>query len=57
MKEYHAKVVDETNGIIIIAQTGTTDELNAFEAVMSKYGLVEMVRTGKLLMSKGKETT
>jgi acetolactate synthase-1/3 small subunit len=57
MKEYHAKLIDETDGALIIAQMGSTDELNAFEARMSKYGLVDMVRSGKLLMMKGKETT
>ncbi len=57
IKENSAKVIDETDGCSIIAQMGTTDELNAFEGLMSKYGLVEMVRSGKLLMTKGKETT
>ncbi|MFH0753023.1 MAG: acetolactate synthase small subunit [Candidatus Omnitrophota bacterium] len=57
IKENHAKAIDETDGCTIIAQMGTTDELNAFETLMNKYGLVEMVRSGKLLMSKGKETT
>jgi acetolactate synthase-1/3 small subunit len=57
IKEHHAKLIDETNGYIIIAHMGTTDELNAFETAVSKHGLVEMVRSGKLLMTKGKETT
>ncbi len=57
IKEHHAKLIDETDGYLIIAHMGTTDELNMFEAAVSKYGLVEMVRSGKLLMTKGKETT
>ncbi|NLE65111.1 MAG: acetolactate synthase small subunit [Elusimicrobia bacterium] len=57
LKQYHARVVDETGGHLIIAQLGATEELNALEAVLNKYGLVEMVRTGKLLMTKGPETT
>ncbi|NTV29331.1 MAG: acetolactate synthase small subunit [Candidatus Omnitrophica bacterium] len=57
MKEYHAKLVDETDNILIIAQIGSTEELNSFENILSKYGLVELVRSGKLLMMKGKETT
>ena len=56
-REHHAKVIDETNGYLVIAHMGTTDELNAFEALISKYGLTEMTRSGKLLMTKGKETT
>ena len=57
MKEYQAKLLDAKGGVLIMSQMGTTDELNAFEGIMSKYGLTEMVRTGKLLMTKGKETT
>lgn len=57
MKEYHAKLVDETGAILIIAHMGPTEELNTFENIVSKYGLIEMVRSGKLLMMKGKETT
>ena len=56
-KEHHAKIIDETDGHFVIAQMGTTDELNAFESLISKYGLTEMTRSGKLLMTKGKETT
>lgn len=57
MKQYHAKLIDEKDGVMIIAQMGPTSELDAFETVLSKYGLMEMVRSGKLLMMKGKETT
>jgi acetolactate synthase-1/3 small subunit len=57
IKKHHAKLIDATNGCLIIAQMGTTDELNALEAAVSKYGLVDMVRSGKLLMTRGKETT
>jgi len=56
-KEYQAKLLDDQDGVFIIAQMGTTGELDAFEGVMSKYGLVEMIRSGKLLMTKGKEST
>ncbi len=56
-KEQHAKVVDETDRLMILAHTGSTEELNALETLMTRYGLIEVVRTGKLLMLKGKETT
>jgi acetolactate synthase-1/3 small subunit len=57
MKEYRARLLDDKDHVLIMSQMGTTDELNAFEVIMSKYGLIEMVRTGKLLMTKGKEAT
>lgn len=56
-KKYHAKVVDTSDNTIVIAQTGSTEELNEFESLLSKYGVMEMVRSGKLLVAKGRETT
>ena len=56
-KGNHAKVLDETDGMIILTHTGSTEEVNALELLLNKYGLTEIVRTGKLLMMKGKEAT
>ncbi|MEI8012411.1 MAG: acetolactate synthase small subunit [Candidatus Omnitrophota bacterium] len=57
IRENQAKLMDESDDCLIIAQMGTTDELNTFENLLTKYGLTEMVRSGKLLMIRGKETT
>ena len=56
-RKFHVKVDDSTQGILVIEQTGTTAELDEFEASLKKYDLIEMVRTGKVLMAKGKEST
>jgi acetolactate synthase small subunit len=56
-KKYHAKVIDTTDNATVVAQTGTTEELDELEEALKKYGVIEMVRSGKLLMAKGKETT
>ena len=56
-KKYHAKIVDTQDQRLIIAQSGTTEELDEFEILMKKYGVIEMVRSGKLLMAQGKEAT
>ena len=56
-KKYHAKIVDTTQSTLIIAQTGTTVEMDEFEAIIKKFHVIEYVRSGKLLMAKGKETT
>ncbi len=55
-RKFRIKVDDTSEGFYVIEQTGTTSELNEFEAVMKKY-TVEMVRTGKVLIAKGKEKT
>ena len=56
-RKFHVRIDDTTEGYAIIEQTGTTHQLDRFEALIKKYGMVEMVRTGKVLMALGKETT
>lgn len=56
-KKYHAKIVDDTDKTLIIAQSGTTSELDEFEDILKKMGILEYVRSGKLLMARGKEET
>lgn len=56
-KKYHAKIVDDTDKTLIIAQSGTTVELDEFEGILKKLGVLEYVRSGKLLMARGKEQT
>lgn len=55
--KYKAKIVDESNKLLIIEQAGTTAALDEFEEQMKKFTIVEMVRSGKLVMAKGLEET
>ena len=56
-KKFHARIVNESKDAIVIEQTGTTEELDEFEELLKKRGIIEMVRSGKLVMAKGKEST
>jgi acetolactate synthase I/III small subunit len=56
-KKFHAKVVDTQDKTLIIAQSGTTAELDEFEVILKKIGVSEYVRSGKLLMVRGKDQT
>lgn len=56
-RKFHIHIDDIAQGYTIIAQTGTTAQLDEFEGLIKKYGVLEMVRTGKVLMARGKETT
>jgi acetolactate synthase-1/3 small subunit len=56
-KKFHAKIVDDSDKTLIIAQSGTTAELDEFESILKKIGVLEYVRSGKLLMVRGKEVT
>src|SRR3989338_8734298 len=50
-------ILDESTGALVIGQTGTTEELDALEESLKKFGIIEIVRSGKLVMAKGKEPT
>ena len=57
IKKYQAHIVEESKGALIIGQIGTTSKLDELEAHLKRYGIIEMVRSGKLVMAKGKEVT
>jgi acetolactate synthase-1/3 small subunit len=56
-KKYGAKIIDQTDKIIILALSGATGTLDEFESFMKKYGILEAVRSGKLVMARGSEET
>ncbi len=56
-KKYNGNIVEESENSLIIQQAGTTEDLDELETLVKKYGIVEMVRSGKLVMAKGKEPT
>lgn len=53
IKKFRASIIDSDEKTMIIHQSGTTEELDEFEAILKKYGVIEMVRSGKLVMTKG----
>ena len=57
LKKHKARIIDETENFIIIEQTGFSADLDAFESVIKKYGMIEMMRSGKLVMAKGRGET
>ena len=54
---FRGKVVDVTRRSVIIEVTGTTDKIEAFERMVRPFGLVEMVRTGEIAISRGRGET
>lgn len=57
LKRFHAHLIDTSDSAVIVEQTGSTSELDELEGELKKFGMVEMVRTGKVVMARGKETT
>ena len=54
---FRAKTVDITDESIIIETTGSSSKIDALERMLSSVGLLEMVRSGKLMMARGLEPT
>jgi acetolactate synthase-1/3 small subunit len=54
---FRAKTVDISEESLCIEVTGDSEKLDAFENMLNKFGILEMVRSGKLIMARGKEMT
>ncbi len=54
---FRGKVVDVTKRAIIIEVTGTTEKIEAFETMVRPFGLIEMMRTGEIAISRGRTET
>jgi acetolactate synthase-1/3 small subunit len=54
---FRAKVVDVTKRSLIIEVTGTTEKIEAFESLVRPFGLIEMMRTGEIAISRGRGET
>ena len=54
---FRGKVVDVTKRAVIVEITGTTDKIAAFEDMVRPFGLIEMMRTGEIAISRGRSET
>src|SRR3954447_672456 len=51
---FRGKVIDVTRRSVIAEVTGPHDKIEAFERMVRPFGLVEMVRTGEIAVSRGR---
>jgi acetolactate synthase-1/3 small subunit len=54
---FKAKTVDMTDNSMILMTTGDTEKLDAMIKLLKKFKIVELVRTGKVVMARGDEET
>ena len=54
-RSFRAKVIDVAEESMVIEVTGATEKINGLEALLEKYGLLAVVRTGKIALSRGKK--
>jgi len=53
---FRANVVDVADETFIIEVTGGTEKLDALIGLLGKYGITEMVRTGRIVLTRGPKT-
>ncbi len=56
-EHYKAKVVDYGTDSLILQVYGSSEKLDAFIGLLRPFKLVELVRSGKLLMARGRALT
>jgi acetolactate synthase-1/3 small subunit len=50
---YRARVVDVTNESLVVEITGTEDKIESMVDILRPFGIIEMVRTGIVSMTRG----
>lgn len=56
-EHFKAKVVDYGATSLILRVSGASEKLDAFMELLQPYGLLELVRSGKILMARGIQET
>ena len=54
---FRGRIVDVSRRSLTVEVTGTDDKIEAFEALVRPFGLIEMVRTGEIAISRGRGET
>jgi len=54
---FRAKIIDVSERTVTIEVTGPVGKVDAFQNLMVPYGLKELVRTGKIVLSRGARST
>jgi acetolactate synthase-1/3 small subunit len=54
---FGARIDDVGSDVLLIEMTGTRDKVSAFTELLQPFGVVELMRTGRLAMSRGKRAT
>ena len=53
---FKAKTIDLTDDSIIIEVSGGSEKVSAFIDLMAPYDVIELVRSGKMVMQRGSES-
>ena len=50
---FRARVVDVAPGSLVVEMTGTQDKIEGLLDMLRPYDVIEMVRTGRVVMARG----
>ena len=56
-EHYKAKVVDYTAESVILRVYGESEKVDSFVDLLRPFGIAELIRSGKILMARGPQTT
>ena len=56
-EHFKARAVDYAAESVILQANGSSEKIDAMITLLRPYGIAELVRSGKLLMARGKRTT
>jgi acetolactate synthase I/III small subunit len=54
---FRAKIIDVNSEVLLIEMTGTREKVSAFMDLLGPFGVVELMRTGRVAMSRGRRPT
>jgi acetolactate synthase-1/3 small subunit len=54
---FRARIVDVSAEVLIIEMTGAREKVSALMELLAPFGVVELMRTGRIAMSRGKRPT
>lgn len=54
---FHGRIVDVARKSVTVEVTGDEEKVEAFEALVRPFGLIEMVRTGEIAVQRGRHQT
>jgi acetolactate synthase I/III small subunit len=50
---FRAKIIDVSERTFTVEVTGSSDKIDALESLLKPFGIVEMVRTGRIVLARG----
>jgi acetolactate synthase I/III small subunit len=54
---FRGRIVDVGRRSVVVELTGTADKIDAFEALLRPFGLIETMRTGEIAIARGRAET